>query len=256
GVDPTLVHRTSVWTLWFFTTVGRTATSRAGRPPWSEKVGSGVSATPPRTRAAGPATRQAVASRQNARRNVMEEPAPGAPASQGMRTSGMVTMVGGGRLQGAAGSQIVCSLSTSIAVQKTFSDVATTRPEPLRRLGSPLPAVFMASVWSSCSTAVPAVAMVTVRPAATASIAPLPSTQHAGQSAPGQPLTVSVLLSTVHACPARLPALHRGPAAATLLRNAPVSSKTWIPMSTGAASRLVHTKSVSRLLFLIRPNAV
>src|SRR5262249_12089934 len=130
------------------------------------------------------------------------------------------------------------------------------RPGRLRGLGRPLPAVFMASVASSCSSAVPAVPMVTVRPGARASIAPLPSTQHPGQVAPGQPLTVSRLLSTVHARPARVPPLHWGPAAVTSLRRAPVSSKTWIPTSTGAESRLVHTKSVSRLLFLMTPSAV
>ena len=167
----------------------------------------------------------------------------------------MVTTVGGGRLQGAAGSQIVCSLSATIAVQKTFGDVATTRPEPLRRVGMPLPAVFMTIVSSSCSCAVPAVAMVTVRPGPTARIAPLPNTQHAGQTDPGQPLTVSRLLSTVHASPARVPPLHSVPGAATLFRSAPVSSKTWKPMSTGLPSRLVQTTSVSRLLFLITPSA-
>jgi len=84
GVAPTLVHRTSVWRLWFFTTVGRTATSLAAPPPpWLEKVGSGVSVTPPRTRAAGPATRHAVASRQKTRRDVMEEPDPGASDLRG-----------------------------------------------------------------------------------------------------------------------------------------------------------------------------
>jgi hypothetical protein len=46
--------------------------------------------------------------------------------------SGRFTIVGGGRLQGASRSQIVCSLSASSAVQKTFGDVATTPPGDLR----------------------------------------------------------------------------------------------------------------------------
>src|SRR5262249_47761025 len=160
--------------------------------------------------------------------------------AQGMRTSGMFTTVGGGRLQGAAGLQIVCTLSTSNAVQKTFGDVATTRAEPFRRLGSPFPAVLKTMIASSCMTAVPAVEIVTVCPGGRASFAPLPGTQHPGQTAPGHPLTVSVLLSTVHACATRLPTLHTVPAAPTLFRSAPVSSKASRPMSTATVSMLVH----------------
>src|SRR5262249_54182908 len=104
GVDPTLVHTTSVCRLWFFTTAGRTATSRAAPPPpWLEKVGSGVSVTPPRTRVAGPATRPTVASRQKARRNVMEKPAPGAADLRGTGGGGGWGGGGGGGGGGTGG---------------------------------------------------------------------------------------------------------------------------------------------------------
>src|SRR5262249_45105777 len=85
---------------WFFTTVGRTATSLAAPPPpWLEKAGSGVSVTPPRTRAAGPATRHAVASRQKTRRDVMEEPDPDASGLRGCARGGWARWsAGGGRI--------------------------------------------------------------------------------------------------------------------------------------------------------------
>ena len=42
----------------------------------------------------------------------------------------------------------------------------------------------------------------------------------------------------------------------TEFRSTPVSSKTSTPMSRGAESTLLHTKAVSRLLFLMTPTAV
>src|SRR5437016_3077729 len=146
---------------------------------------------------------------------------PGSPSfGQGTGMSGRLATVGGGLLQGAAGSQIKCSLSTSIAVQEMFFEVATTRPDPFRRLFVVLPVARLSVIEaSSWSTAVGDVLTVFVWPGPTLRTAP------------------------------SLPAL-------IAFRSAPVSSKRSTPMSCAAESRLVQKKAVSRLLFLITPTAV
>src|SRR5262249_57435224 len=123
---------------------------------------------------------------------------------------GVVRVVGGGGRRGPAGARMVRSWAATSGVKKPLGEVATTRPEPLRSWGRPFPAVLRAIVASSWSCAVPAVPIVTVFPGATARIAPLPSAQHPGQVAPGQPLTGSRVLSTVQARPARVPPVGGG----------------------------------------------
>src|SRR5207244_11470301 len=123
---------------------------------------------------------------------------------------------GGGLLQGAAGSQIEWNLSTSIAVQETFFEVATTRPEPLRRLFIRFPtvrsSVMIASSWSR---ALDDVSTVFVWPGLTSRNARLP--------------------------------------AWTEFRSTPVSSKTSTPMSRGAESTLVGLHAVAGRLVLTTP---
>src|SRR5262249_17891215 len=80
--------------------------------------------------------------------------------------------VGGWHVGHVLGSTIVWALSTVNAVQARWTSVATIRPEPLARSPTGGAGVMTAS---SCSTAVPPVAMVTVCPGPTASTAPFPA---------------------------------------------------------------------------------
>src|SRR3989454_9172755 len=114
-----------------------------------------------------------------------------------------------------AGSSMVCRRSTARAMQLSGAPLATTRPEPLRRLFVPLPAVLSVSVWFSCSAATGPVPTVTVTPGATLRNAPSP--------------------------------------AAIEFRSAPVSSNTSSPTSSGAGARFVQMTTVSTLLSLIAP---
>src|SRR5438876_3109205 len=205
------VQMTTVSTLLSLIAPGMSAASWAACP--SLKVGSGVSWTPARTGAPPAATTTSNAT--SARRALI---ACRPPSRYGTLISGTVVKGGGGQVEQVAGSAIACTLSASSAVQRTFFDVPTTRPEPLLSAAVPLPAVLRVRVWSSWKTTVAAVPTVTVLPGPTLRNAPLP--------------------------------------AWTELRSAPVSSKTSSPMSTATASTLVHTKSVSRLLPLITPTAV
>src|SRR5439155_1213179 len=112
------------------------------------------------------------------------------------------------------GSTTVWRLSTVKAAQAMWTSVATTRPEPLARLVTGASRVMTAS---SCSTAVPPVAIVTVRPGPTARRAPFP--------------------------------------ASTRLPRTPPGSKTSKPTSTATGARLVQMTSVSTLFFLITPGS-
>src|SRR3989442_1661019 len=69
--------------------------------------------------------------------------------------AGTVARLGGWQVAQTAGSSMVCRRSTARAMQPSGAPLATTRPQPLRTLFVPLPAVLSVSVRSSCSAPPP-----------------------------------------------------------------------------------------------------